>query len=45
MMTFQPGGGVGDQREGGGMAFREAVTPEAFELFWTCFGKVESSLL
>src|SRR5258707_9477785 len=33
MPAFHPGGGVSDQREGGGMAFRKAVTAEALKLF------------
>ena len=39
MPALEPGAGVGDEREGGGMAFREAVGSEAFELLEGRFGK------
>ena len=32
MLAFHPGRGIGDQREGGRMAFRKAVAAEALEL-------------
>ena len=40
MMAFEPGGGIGDQREGGRVAFREAVAAEALELAEGLLGEI-----
>ncbi|ENN83893.1 hypothetical protein RHSP_82254 (plasmid) [Rhizobium freirei PRF 81] len=39
MPAFQPGGGIGDEREGSGMAFGKAVAAEPFELLERLLGE------
>ena len=39
VMAFQPGRGIGDQRKGRRMAFRETVTAKALELLERVLGK------
>ena len=40
MVAFEPGGGVGDQGEGGRVAFGKAVGPEALQLAEGLFGEL-----
>ena len=40
MVAFHPGRGIGDQGEGGGMAFGKAVGAEAFELLEGALGEL-----
>ena len=42
MLALQPGRGVGDQREGGGVALRKAVAAEALELLEGPLGEVRA---
>ena len=43
MVAFHPGRGIGDQREGGRMAFGKAIGAEAFELLEDALGEFAAS--
>ena len=43
MVAFHPGRGIGDQGEGGRMAFRKAIGAEAFELLEGALGEFQRS--